>query len=155
MDVAGTIDITVAGERWTPVASLATCGPEDQCYAIDVGRAGAVTVRFGDGASGLRPSPGATIEASFRSGGGATGDVAAGASDDPGIALVEALARVADMLSQYQDQIVSEAFLETGRERISLSSLIDVMDAIAGREDESRICFCLRPVGRPEQRRSE
>jgi hypothetical protein len=93
MDVAGIIDIAVAGEQWTPVTSLATCGPEDRCHAIAVGRTGAATVRFGDGATGRRPSPGAAIEASFRYGGGATGNVAEGASDDPGIALVEALRR--------------------------------------------------------------
>ncbi len=63
-------EVTVDGERWTPVAQLDDVGPDDRVYSIDSeGR-----VAFGDGVHGRRPPAGSRV--AYRSGVGASGDVA-------------------------------------------------------------------------------
>lgn len=63
--------------RWHAVADFWASGPRDRHYTFD---ATTGTVTFGDGVSGLVPPIGTSnVRASYRSGGGPTGNVAAGA----------------------------------------------------------------------------
>lgn len=69
LEVPGTVDVTVDGDRWTHVARLDDFGPGDRVFSLDAeGR-----VTFGDGAHGQRPAVGSRI--AYRSGGGASGSV--------------------------------------------------------------------------------
>jgi hypothetical protein len=62
--------VRVDNEEWGEVQSLAQAGPEDRVFVVD----STGTVVFGDGASGRRPSTGATVMVSYRQG-GALGNV--------------------------------------------------------------------------------
>lgn len=62
--------------RWKPVADFWASGPRDRHYTIDCAT-GVVT--FGDGVRGMLPPRGSqSVRASYSSGGGVTGNVAAG-----------------------------------------------------------------------------
>ncbi len=69
-------DVFVDGVRFTEVADFDASGPNDPHYVLDTT---AGTVTFGDGASGRVPDPDATITADYVYGGGADGNVSAGA----------------------------------------------------------------------------
>ena len=89
--VAGSLELEVEGpdgwERWSEVDGLHASGPEDRHYVLD---AEAGEVRFGNGIRGLAPQIGQRIRArTYRWGGGAAGNVAAGA-----IAKIEGVGRV-------------------------------------------------------------
>ena len=69
LEVPGTFDVTVNGDRWTRVARLDDAGPADRVYSLDPeGR-----VIFGDGVHGQRPAAGSRI--AYRSGAGTEGNV--------------------------------------------------------------------------------
>ena len=72
-----TSEITVAvdGAAWTRVQSLRRVGPEDKVYTVSIEDDGTTEVRFGDGSRGLRPPAGSTLTVTYRTGGGATGNV--------------------------------------------------------------------------------
>jgi hypothetical protein len=144
MHGTGRLEIIVDGERWTPTPTLAECGPEDRCYAVLVDDDGGARLAFGDGINGRRPPSGARIVARYRLGVGATGNAE---PDDLAIALVELLAEMGDVLSFYQDQVASEAYLETSRERRSFGDASDLRRAIAEQHGPFQVCLCLRPVG--------
>lgn len=63
--VSGTVQVTVDGERWREVDSLAQAGPDDRVHTLDrsTGR-----VRFGDGTRGAVPAKGTTLAVSYTSG---------------------------------------------------------------------------------------
>ncbi|MBM7116696.1 putative baseplate assembly protein [Archangium primigenium] len=62
--------------RWSAVPDLLASGPEDRHYTLDPARG---QVRFGDGLRGRIPPAGANnVRLTYRSGGGASGDVPAG-----------------------------------------------------------------------------
>jgi len=75
--VADREDVGGTWVRWQEVQALFDCGPEERCYTID--RATGV-VQFGDGVHGNIPPAGVDNIRAFRyrSGGGSTGNVAAG-----------------------------------------------------------------------------
>ena len=146
MNVAGELEIKVAGERWTPVPTLTGCGPQDLCYVVRVDDDGAATLIFGDGTTGRRLPIGAQVEATYRRGGGETGNAGTGRSGDPSVALLDAWAHIGDLLSQYQDRIASEGYLETDTERRSIADAAELRQLIRGRHGEFRLCVCLRPV---------
>jgi len=148
MNVAGELEIKVAGERWTPVPTLAGCGPQDPCYVVRVDDHGAAALIFGDGTTGRRPPIDAQVEATYRRGGGESGNTESGRSGDPSMALLDAWAQIADLLSQYQDRIASEGYLETDAERRSIADAVELRQLIRGRHGEFRVCVCLRPVRR-------
>lgn len=148
MNVPGKLEIKVAGERWTPVPTLAGCGPQDPCYVVRVDDDGAATLVFGDGTTGRRPPIGAQVEATYRRSGGETGNAGTGRSDDPSMALLDAWAQIADLLSRYQDRIASEGYLETDTERRSIAGVGELRQLIRGRHGGFRVCICLRPVRR-------
>lgn len=69
------------GEQWTEVDDFLAAGPEDRWYTVD---SAAGTVTFGDGTYGLIPPSEAEIVAvSYRFGGGAEGNLPAGAISAP------------------------------------------------------------------------
>lgn len=74
------VAVTIDGERWVEVKSLEGSGADDPHFAVDRQTG---TIRFGDGARGRRPRAGARIEATYRYGGGAGGNVVAVSLDAP------------------------------------------------------------------------
>ncbi len=62
--------------RWQERPHLYRSGPRDRHYAVERTRG---LLRFGDGEAGMLPPPGAPIVASYEFGGGAEGNVGAGA----------------------------------------------------------------------------
>jgi hypothetical protein len=69
------ITVAVDGAAWTRVASLKRVGPEDRVYTVSTEDDGTTEVRFGDGSRGLRPPAGSTLTVTYKTGGGATGNV--------------------------------------------------------------------------------
>jgi uncharacterized protein len=59
---------------WSAVGDLASSGPDDARYVVDVDEDGRAVVRFGDGEHGAIPGKGSRILVSYRYGGGATGN---------------------------------------------------------------------------------
>ncbi|MEZ0471121.1 putative baseplate assembly protein [Luteimonas salinilitoris] len=92
-DAGGTetaADLGAAWVRWKQVGSFAASGPQDRHYTLDHENG---TVTFGDGRNGMAPPAGKNnvVMACYRSGGGAAGNLPAGAIDQ----LVTAVAHVA------------------------------------------------------------
>jgi len=107
--LAGSVRLTVAGDAWTATDDLAAAGPEvptedprlapgslaplpapSRVFALD---AEAGVLRFGDGANGCRPPPGATLRADYDVTEGAAGNVGparinGGAGVPPGMSVV-------------------------------------------------------------------
>jgi hypothetical protein len=69
------ITVAVDGAAWTRVPSLKRAGPEDRVYTVSTEDDGTTEVRFGDGSRGLRPPAGSTLTVTYKTGGGATGNV--------------------------------------------------------------------------------
>ncbi|TAH37111.1 MAG: putative baseplate assembly protein [Planctomycetota bacterium] len=98
------------GERpllWRPCRSLLASGPFAREFVVETDDAGTAHLRFGDGAHGLQPAPGARLRASYRVGNGSAGNAGAGAiahvvapeSDAPGTKLeAKAVLRVRNPL---------------------------------------------------------
>ncbi|WP_243073655.1 baseplate J/gp47 family protein [Microbacterium sp. SS28] len=82
---ASSLEVRVDDVRWTEVPTTATAGPRDRVYETRDEPDGGISVVFGDGSNGARPSTGATnIRARHRKGIGAAGNVR---KDQLGIAL--------------------------------------------------------------------
>ncbi len=149
MNVPGRLEIIVAGEPWFPVSSLAACGPKDRCYVIHVNGDGAATIIFGDGTTGRRPPARSRIETRYQRGNGSSGH-AGNRRTSSGVALYELWAQIGTLLARYQDQVASEAYLETGDERATLRNSTDLRRAIAGSHGNVELCLCLRPLTKRE-----
>jgi hypothetical protein len=65
-------EVSVDGERWEYVASLAEASPDARVYSIDHETG---ILIFGDGTHGRRPPDGSRIAARFRHGSGRKGDL--------------------------------------------------------------------------------
>jgi hypothetical protein len=94
--VRADLNLSVAGETWTQVASLKDSGPSDAHYQVRIDEDGHARIQFGDGRHGRRlPSGGNNVRVSFRQGSGAAGN------SEPGLLnklakphpLIEALAQ--------------------------------------------------------------
>jgi predicted phage baseplate assembly protein len=72
-----TLEVVVAGERWTEVADFVGSAPSDTHFSAARDNAGYVTVRFGDGQAGRMPRLDERIDISWRVGIGEAGRVAA------------------------------------------------------------------------------
>ena len=59
----GRARVTIDGESWIEVNSLAMSGPGDRHFVVDRETG---TITFGDGTRGARVPPGAHVEASYR-----------------------------------------------------------------------------------------
>jgi hypothetical protein len=78
------LKVLVNGVLWSEVASLFGRGPTDQVYTARLADDGTVTVRFGDGRTGVRlPSGRGNVVADYRHGSGLQGRVAAGSLRSP------------------------------------------------------------------------
>jgi predicted phage baseplate assembly protein len=74
-----TLQVRVSGVAWREVDGLHGHGPRDRVYTVDVDDEATATVRFGDGATGARPTTGEeNITAAYRVGVGREGLVDAG-----------------------------------------------------------------------------
>ena len=80
--------------EWTLVENLAWSGADRHDFVVDVDAQDRATVRFGDGELGAIPDAGSELRITYRVGGGAHGNVAAGAIetvlDAPRLALLGA-----------------------------------------------------------------
>jgi hypothetical protein len=156
MAVAGRLEIRVAGEQWRPVRTLALCGPEDRCFAVDVDDDGGARILFGDGVTGQRPRVGEAVEVIYRRGAGKTVDVPPkGSPPDVDATLVELFAQIGDLLRSVQDQVASEAYLETASGRSRVVNSTELRRAIAASRGEIGICitFHARSSHRHSRRR--
>ena len=137
--------VVLAGEPWQQVESLVESGPNDRHFTAVTSDDGSVSVRFGDGVHGARPSTDeALVCAAFRTGVGATGNRPG--ADDPAIALLEILAAMADTLSWYADQVAAEGYLETDRVRVSMRDRVAVQEVLHSDEPQGRLCLCFYPT---------
>jgi predicted phage baseplate assembly protein len=76
---SSTLSVRVNDLLWQEVPSLYGCGPSDRVYTTRVADDGTVTVAFGDGVTGARPSSGVeNISATYRVGIGAQGNLGPG-----------------------------------------------------------------------------
>lgn len=116
----------------------------EQHYRAATDDEGSTHVRFGDGQTGRRPSSGSSsVSSTYRQGAGSQGNVPAGqlvekldqvdrrldkipdpskhkGSKDVGVAMVESMAALGDLLSVYQSGVSHEAHLSTDdRDRVS------------------------------------
>jgi hypothetical protein len=67
------------GLRWSAERDLLDGDAFERAFVAEPEEDGSVTLRFGDGINGAAPRPGARLAASYRLGGGARGNVGAGA----------------------------------------------------------------------------
>ena len=72
-----TLQLTVDGISWQEKTSLLESGANDTVFRVEMDDLGEATVVFGDGVFGLRPSETSTVIATYRVGGGSTGNVGA------------------------------------------------------------------------------
>ena len=72
-----TLQLTVDGEPWQETSSLLESGPNDTVFRVEMDDTGEATVVFGDGVFGARPAETSTVLATYRVGGGNTGNVGA------------------------------------------------------------------------------
>jgi predicted phage baseplate assembly protein len=68
-------------DPWLPRRDLLGCGPTDRCFVGETDDDQVLTLRFGDGRSGLAPPPGEQMLLHYRVGNGAAGNVGAEAID--------------------------------------------------------------------------
>ena len=69
------ISVTINRARWKQVRSFADSAPDDRHYVVKT-TGDKMTIRFGDGTHGAVPRSGSTIEAGYKTGHGASGNVA-------------------------------------------------------------------------------
>jgi len=144
MEVAGRLEIKVAGERWRPVASLDRCGPDDPCYIVRLDDEGTATVVFGDGTMGRRPSAGARVQALYERGAGVVGRAGTQAQSDLR-ALLEILAEMVDIIQSDLKQMYADAYIETATGHTSLMDAAHLRRTIAEGHGEINVCLRLRP----------
>lgn len=70
------ITVTVNGKPWPLVSSLADAGARDRVFTVTTDPGGKTVVQFGDGLHGACPPAGNKIAVTYRSGSGASGNVA-------------------------------------------------------------------------------
>lgn len=67
--------VTVNGDVWTEVASLATAASDENVFQVKTFASGVTTVLFGDGDFGAKVPTDAIIEVKYRTGGGTDGNI--------------------------------------------------------------------------------
>ena len=68
------VDLVVDGVSWKQVSSLGKAAPEDKVYSVRLDEEGSTLIIFGDGQHGARIPSGSRVSATYRSGGGQSGD---------------------------------------------------------------------------------
>ena len=82
--VRAALDVVVAGETWTQVASLKDSEASAAHYQVRIDQDGQAEIQFGDGRHGRRlPSGGNNVRVRFRQGAGALGNLPAGSFAKP------------------------------------------------------------------------
>lgn len=147
MTVVGDIKVLIDGEPWRPVATLADCGPGDRCFEVRIDPTGVSTVHFGDGVHGERPAAGAEVAATYRFGLGSTRDEPP-AYEDAGVALVEMLAKLGDLLSRYQDAVAVEGYLDTATYRTLIPDQSALLHYLSEDRGDRVVCIRLSPATR-------
>jgi hypothetical protein len=67
--------VVVNGESWTNVSALTLAGSEDQVYTVRTFASGSTFITFGDGTFGAKLPTDATIQVTYRVGGGVSGNI--------------------------------------------------------------------------------
>ncbi|MFI6644009.1 baseplate J/gp47 family protein [Streptomyces sp. NPDC050504] len=80
-DILLTTTLAATTEAWTPRDTLAFSQAAQRDYVVETDADDRSAVLFGDGRFGAIPPPGALVKATYRVGGGAAGNVPAGAVD--------------------------------------------------------------------------
>jgi len=139
------VKVKAGNVRWHEARTLEGTSSNERAYTVTATTEGLLEVRFGDGVEGARlPSGANNVSAIYRTGIGAQGCVTelvyidvweqeVSAVEDPelmetglstdkdmAVLLLELLASVGDMLSEYQDAVANEAQLDTARRRTRL-----------------------------------
>lgn len=134
------VKVKVGNVRWKEARTLKGINSSERVFEVAFTTEGALEVRFGDGVEGARlPSGADNVSATYRIGIGARGGVRdlvylnvweqdVSSVEDPeiirrgpttdkdtAVALVELLALVGDLLSEYQDAVAKDAQLDTTR----------------------------------------
>jgi hypothetical protein len=81
-------------QSWHELASLGNCAPDDPCFFLD---RDAALINFGDGEHGRRPTQNARVRGWYRTGAGATGNVAGSPTAIPRDALISSLSEVSHL----------------------------------------------------------
>jgi hypothetical protein len=152
MKGVGQLDILVAGEKWHPVASLASCSRDDRCYMLRLGNNGVANVLFGDGEKGAKPPRDARIEARYDVGGGNAGNVGRPVSKSSLRALVDLIAEMIDAVERDLDQLYADAYIDTSEGRTHTLDLTDLRLALAGHQAEFVLHLRKRQRRRPRHR---
>lgn len=69
------VSVTVNGEVWTTVESLMLAAADDEVFSVKTLATGSVILTFGDGTFGSKLPTDATIEVTYRTGGGVNGNI--------------------------------------------------------------------------------
>lgn len=125
-------------------AEKRTFESHERTYGTSQDEDGLTHIQFGDGRTGARPSSGAGVSGHYRQGAGSQGNVTSGrleerleqvsrqlekvpdpskhmGSKDVGVALLDSISSVGDLLSFYQSSVSREAHLSTDdRDRLSV-----------------------------------
>jgi hypothetical protein len=152
MNAVGRLDILVAGEKWHPVTSFASCSQDDRCYMLKLDNNGFANVVFGDGEKGREPPRDARIEARYDAGGGNIGNVGRRVSKSTLRALIDLIAEMIDAVERDIDQLYADAYIETSDGRTHILDLADLRRALAGHQGEFVLHLRSRPRDRPRHR---
>lgn len=76
--IYGSVEVYVDGDKWTRVDSLVYASSTSKSYTIDYDDEDRATIQFGDGTNGQVPAAGASIEVTYRTGGGIQGNINVG-----------------------------------------------------------------------------
>lgn len=77
--IANAVAVTVNGVAWTQVDQIILSGPLDQAYQVRTLATGSTVVMFGDGTFGATLPSAATLNLSYRTGGGSATNISSGA----------------------------------------------------------------------------
>lgn len=89
--IDNSLSVTINGEVWTQIDSLLFAQGSDTVYEATTLPSGSTTIQFGNGKFGSTPPTEATLEISYRIGGGSTGNIAAGAINTTIVGLIPSL----------------------------------------------------------------
>ena len=62
------LEVTIDGERWQRVASLAESGPDEAAYVVTQAGTGSTVIAFGDGIHGRRPPADGRLRIGYQAG---------------------------------------------------------------------------------------
>lgn len=147
--IHGSVTVQVStGTGWTSyvgIDHLIDAGPTDYVFTTATDENGVVTVEFGDGVNGVVPPAGASVRASYRTGGGVIGNVKAGmitsvvaaidgvaiATDSSGTPITSAMTNGADAESTEQIRANAPKAFRTQGRAVTLEDYEDLAVAVS------------------------